>query len=162
QGALGLGSNYLSANSGAQNTAMIFPKQLFIRFDGLGNDKRHSLRIGRFEFYDGTEVAPKNATLASIKRDRVSQRLIGPFGFSDVGRSFDGVHYSFRTFSDNVTFVAAVPTRGVFQVDGWGWNRTGFGYLAYTHQSGKGRHIADTRVFVIEYDDWRHVSRTDN
>src|SRR5579863_4604281 len=33
QGALGLGSNYVSANSGSQNTAMIFPKQLYIRFD---------------------------------------------------------------------------------------------------------------------------------
>ena len=92
----------------------------------------------------------------------MSQRLIGTFGFSDVGRSFDGVHYSFAKTTDNLTFVAAVPTRGVFQVDGWGWNRGGFGYLAYTHQWGHGRHAADTRFFAIEYDDWRHVVKTDN
>src|SRR5579859_586097 len=49
QGALGLGANYLSANSGSQNTAMIFPKQMYVRFDGLGDDKRHILQIGRFE-----------------------------------------------------------------------------------------------------------------
>ena len=36
QGALGLGSNYYSANSGTQNTAMIFPKQLYIRVHELG------------------------------------------------------------------------------------------------------------------------------
>src|SRR5437667_6523964 len=30
QGALGLGANYLSANSGSRNSAMIFPKQLYI------------------------------------------------------------------------------------------------------------------------------------
>jgi hypothetical protein len=162
QGALGLGSNYAAANSGAANTAMIFPKQLFVRFDGLGGNKKHTLQLGRFEFLDGSEIAPKNATLAALKRDRVAQRLIGNFGFSDVGRSFDGVHYAYTSGGDNFTFVGAVPTRGVFQVDGWGWNRIGFGYAAYTHQWGAGRHSADTRLFVIEYDDFRHILKTDN
>jgi hypothetical protein len=162
QGGLGLGSNYATANSGAQNTAMIFPKQLFVRFDELAGDKRHQLQIGRFEFLDGAEVAPKNATLATLKRDRVDQRLIGPSLFTDVGRSFDGVRYSYATDDDNFTFVAAVPTRGIFQTDGWGWNRVGFGYGAYTRQWGKGRHAADTRAFFIEYDDFRHILKTDN
>jgi len=162
QGALGLGANYLSANGGSQNTAMVFPKQLFVRLNRMGGSKAHSLKIGRFEFQDGTETAPKNATLAAVKRDRVNQRLLGNFGFSDVGRSFDGVHYAFAGASDNVTFVAAVPTRGVFQTDGWGWNRIGFGYASYTKQWGKGRHAADTRVFALEYDDWRHILKTDN
>jgi hypothetical protein len=162
QGALGLGANYLSANSGNQNTASIFPKQLFIRFDGMAGIKAQTLQIGRFEFNDGTEITPKDATLAALKRDRVTQRLIGTFGFSDVGRSFDGVHYALAKTSDNVTFIAATPTRGVFQTDGWGWNRVGFGYGAYTHEWGSGRHSADTRLFVIEYDDWRHILKTDN
>ena len=162
QGALGLGANYASANSGAQNAALIFPKQLFIRLDGIGGNKRHSLQIGRFEFLDGSELVPANATLAALKRDRVAQRLIGPFGFSDVGRSFDGTHYVYGTKRDNFTFVGAVPTRGVFQVDGWGWNRVGFGYAAYTHEWGHGRHAADTRLFFIEYDDFRHILKTDN
>jgi hypothetical protein len=47
-------------------------------------------------------------------------------------------------------------------VDGWGWNRVGFGYLAYTHEWGHGRHAADTRFFAIEYDDWRHILKTDS
>jgi hypothetical protein len=162
QGALGLGSNYVSANSGSTITAMIFPKQLFVRLDGIGGNKGHTLQIGRFEFLDGSEVSPKNATLATLKRDRVSQRLIGNFGFSDVGRSFDGVHYSYATANNNVTFVGAVPTRGVFQVDGWGWNRIGFAYTAYTRQWGGKRHAADTRLFFIEYDDFRHILKTDN
>src|SRR5581483_2084566 len=90
QGALGLGANYFSANDANRNTAMILPKQLYVRLDGLGGHKRHTLQAGRFEFLDGSEVLPKNATLAAVKRDRVFQRLIGNFGFSDVGRSFDG------------------------------------------------------------------------
>jgi hypothetical protein len=162
QGALGLGSNYASANGGVQNTAMFFPKQLFVRFDSLGGSRRHSLQIGRFEFLDGSEFAPKNATLAALKSGRIAQRLIGNFGFSDVGRSFDGVHYAYGTARDNFTFVGAVPTRGVFQVDGWGSNRIGFGYAAYTHQWGSGRHAADTRLFLIEYDDFRHILKTDS
>lgn len=162
QGALGLGSNYASANSGRQNAAMIFPKQLYVRFDELGGDRGHTLQLGRFEFLDGSEMIPKNATLAALKRDRIAQRLIGNFGFSDVGRSFDGLHYAYGTDSNNFTLVGAVPTRGVFQVDGWGWNRIGFGYTSYTHESSRGRHAADTRLFFIEYDDFRHILKTDN
>jgi hypothetical protein len=162
QGALGLGSNYFTANGGAQNTAMIFPKQLHIRFDGLGGNEGQTLQVGRFIFLDGTEIIPKNATLAAVKRDRVSQRLLGDFGWSDVGRSFDGVHYSFSMGSENFTFVGAVPTRGVYQVDGWGWNQVGFGYASYTHEWGSGKHTADTRFFVLEYDDWRPDLKTDN
>src|SRR5262249_37176972 len=35
QGALGFGSNYSTANKGNQNTAMVFPRQLYIQFDTL-------------------------------------------------------------------------------------------------------------------------------
>ena len=139
-----------------------FPKQLYVRFKHLGGLEGQTVQIGRFTFLDGSEVAPKDATLAQLKRDRVSQRLLGDFGWSDVGRSFDGVHYSLTGSSDDFTFLAATPTRGVFQTDGWGWNKVAFGYAAYTHAWGKGRHSADTRVFDIEYDDWRHILKTDN
>ncbi len=162
QGALGLGSNYYSANHASRNTAMIFPKQLYARFRSLGGVEGQTLQIGRFAFSDGGETAPKDSTLATLKRDRVSQRLLGDFGWSDVGRSFDGVHYSYSGAADDFTFVSAVPTRGVFQTDGWGWNRVGFGYAAYTHEWGTGRHSADTRFFTLEYDDWRHILKTDN
>ena len=162
QGALGLGSNYYTANEANRNTAMIFPKQLFVRLDGLGGHEGQSLQIGRFTFLDGSEITPGNATLASVKQSRASQRLLGDFGWSDVGRSFDGVHYSFSDLKNNFTFVAAVPTRGVFQTDGWGWNDVAFGYAAYTHEWGKGPHAADTRFFVLEYDDWRPGLKTDN
>ncbi len=162
QGALGLGSNYFAANHADQNAAMIFPKQLYVRFDGLAGDQRQKLWIGRFEFVDGGEMTPANATLAALKRDRVNQRLIGTFGWSDVGRSFDGLHYAYSAPNDNFTFVGATPTRGVFQVDGWGWNHVGFGYGSYTHESNRGRHASDTRLFVIEYDDWRHIVKVDN
>lgn len=162
QGALGLGSNYYAANGGQRNTAMIFPKQLFARFRGLGGSDAQSLQVGRFLFLDGNELAPKNVTLATLKQGRVAQRLLGDFGWSDVGRSFDGVHYSYSQSASDFTFIAATPTRGVFQTDGWGWNRIGFAYAAFTKEWGRGDHSADTRFFAIDYDDFRHILKTDN
>src|SRR5215472_10564071 len=105
QGALGLGSNYYAANHNQQNTAMAFPKQVYVHFRGIGGDEAHSLYIGRFTFLDGSEITPKNATLATLKASRVAQRLLGDFGWSDVGRSFDGVHYSYTRSTSDFTFV---------------------------------------------------------
>lgn len=162
QGALGLGANYLSANDGSRNSAMIFPKQLYVRFTRLGGSRRHMLKVGRYEFSDGSETTPRSATLAALKRERINQRLLGSFGWSDVGRSFDGFHYAYSGSSGNFTLLAAVPTRGVFQTDGWGWNRAAFGYASYTAPWGKGPHGADTRIFALYYDDFRPVLKTDN
>jgi hypothetical protein len=161
QGALGLGSNYFAANGGHQYAAFAFAKQLYARYH-FGKKESESVQAGRFEFNDATELAPKDATLAAVKRDRISQRLIGTFGFSDVGRSFDGARYSWSQPATDFTFVAATPTRGVFQTDGWGWNRVGFAYAAFTKEWGHGHHAADTRFFAIDYDDFRHILKTDN
>ncbi len=162
QGQLGLGASYFAANRQNRNTAMIFPKQLFFRWKNAGGVAGQSVRIGRFEFADGGERAPANTVLSAVKRDRINQRLIGAFAFSHTGRSFDGVQYSLDRKAGNFTLVAAVPTRGSFQTDGWGWNRVGFGYAAYTREWGGSKHAAETRVFAIEYADWRRVLKTDN
>ena len=67
QGALGLGSNYFTANSRQQNSAMFFPKQAFLSF----KNQRLVTRVGRFEFNDGSEMTPKNGTLAALKASRI-------------------------------------------------------------------------------------------
>ena len=79
-----------------------------------------------------------------------------------MGRSFDGARYSYSTPDTDFTFVGATPTRGVFQTDGWGWNRIGFAYASFTKEWGHGSHSADTRFFAIDYDDFRHILKTDN
>lgn len=163
QGALGLGSNYFGANDRQRNVIGLFPKQAFITY----KHKTDTLKMGRFEFNDGSETAPKNGTLAAIKMTRINMRLLGHFAWTHVGRSFDGLHYS-HGFTDgkknptaNLTLVGGVPTRGVFQTDGWGWNEAAFGYGAYTKMWGKGTHAADTRVLGMYYTDWRDVLKTD-
>ncbi|MDE3164776.1 MAG: alginate export family protein [Acidobacteriota bacterium] len=158
QGQFGLGASYFAANGNSQNSGMAFAKQAFIRF----KRGRQSLRLGRFEFQDGLELTPKDATLGWIKRERIAQRLIGSFGWSDVGRSFDGAQYGWGTLKTNVTVLAAIPTRGAFQTDGWGELHTAFAYAALSHEVDGANASGDFRVFGIYYDDWRHVLKTDN
>ena len=158
QGQLGLGANYYLANDRSRNAIGVFPKQAWLRF----KHKSQAIRIGRFEHMDGSETAPKNATLAALKRDRVNMRLLGHFGWADVGLSFDGAQYTYNHKGGNFTAIGAVPTRGVFQTDGWGETHTAFGYAAHTWSWGAGQHAADTRLFVLQYHDWRQVLKTDN
>jgi hypothetical protein len=58
--------------------------------------------------------------------------------------------------------VSAIPTRGVFQVDGWGWVKTPVTYVALTRQTDFGKSHAEWRVFGIYYNDDRPVVKTDN
>src|SRR5713101_3309934 len=92
-GPAGLGANYFVANDRSRNAASVFVKQAFIRFKGLAGVTGQSLKVGRMEFLDGAEVAPKNETLAALKRDRVAARLLANFGFTHVQRSLDGAQH---------------------------------------------------------------------
>jgi hypothetical protein len=107
QGQLGLGAAYYVANNKSKYSAMIFAKQGFVRF----KHNAQRLRLGRFEFLDGSEVVPNNPTLAEVTRDRISARLIGNFGFTDVQRSFDGLQYLYTARHNTFTFVAAKPDK---------------------------------------------------
>ena len=162
QGALGLGANYYVANNRSQTAAGLFPSKAYVRFHRVGGSQFSTLRLGRFDFQDGSEVVPADATLATLKRERIQQRLLGPFVFTHVMRSFDGFHYVFNKPKVNYTLIGAVPTRGVFQTDGWGWVKTAFVYGSVTGQHKKGANTADWRAFAIYYDDWRNVVKTDN
>jgi hypothetical protein len=117
-------------------------------------DKASSLHLGRFEFVDGAEVAPKDTTLAILKRDRIAHRLLGNFGFSHVGRSFDGIQYVRGTSGMNLTLLAARATQGVFQVSGWAELDTDVLYGALTRSVGK-QSPGEWRVFALSYHDGR-------
>jgi hypothetical protein len=114
------------------------------------------------EFNDGSEVTPSHSTLAALKRDRIAQRVLANFGWTDVQRSLDGAQYVFDTPKLNITAVAARPTEGVFQVNGWDELKINVYYGAVTGQHGKFA-ATDWRVFVLGYSDYRTgVVKTDN
>jgi len=161
-GQLGLGGSYAAANSGATNSSSIFLKQGNVRIKGLGGVAGQSIKAGRMEFIDGSEVTPAHSTLAALKRDRIAQRLLANFGFSDVQRSLDGAQYVLNMPGFNVTAVAARPTEGVFQVSGWDELKINVFYGAVTGEHGKDA-ATDWRVFALGYSDYRAgVVKTDN
>ena len=163
QGQLGFGATYYVANDNSRNAAALFLKQAFVRLNDLGGLAGQSLTLGRMDFVEGAEVAPKNATLAAVKRDRIAHRLIGNFVFTHVGRSFDGAQYVVDKPAWNVTALAGRPTQGVFQANGWREVDVNVGYGALTRQVASSRGAAEWRAFVIAYDDRRDaVVKTDN
>lgn len=163
QGQLGFGASYFAANHRNTNAGMVFAKQGFVRFKRLGGVEGQSLKLGRMELIDGTEVTPKDGALAALKRDRITHRLIGNFGFSDVGRSFDGVQYNLHRSKLDVTLFGGRPTRGVFQVDGWGELNINVFYGAITGQVGGKENAGEWRIFGLGYQDLRDgVLKTDN
>lgn len=157
QGQLGLGASYQAANR-EETTASVFLKQAYVRLGAASGDG-HRLRLGRMEFVEGTETAPRDATLAAVKRERVAHRLIGNFGFSHAQRSFDGAHYAYTAGPTHVTLLAARPTQGVFRVNGWDELKVGVGYGAVTHALGTS---AEARLFGVYYHDYRGTVATDN
>jgi hypothetical protein len=160
QGQLGLGGTYFASNGNGQNNANGFVKQAYFRLKKLGP---LSVQAGRFEFFDGMEVKPKDPTLSTVVETRISQRLIGNFGWSAVQRSFDGAYLSADTGNGGFSLLAVRPTRGVYQIDGMGELNVSLFYGSYIHsiktKFGAGRF----RVFGVGYIDNRDaVLKTDN
>lgn len=154
QGQLGLGAAYWAANDSATSAAGIFLKQAFVRLGPAGAANGHSVRLGRFEFVDGTETTPADTVLASLKRDRITHRLIGNFGWSHVQRSFDGVQYAYDGSTSNLTLAGLRPVQGVFNANGWPDLDV---IVAYGSLNSRAQAAArsDWRIFGIYYRDYR-------
>jgi hypothetical protein len=159
QGVLGLGGNYF-ASANDQHVINIFVKQAFIRFTG-SDDKATTVRFGRYEFIEGLENRQPDPTLGFLKRERIGHRLIGNFGFSHMGRSFDGIEFKRDDGKHNLTITAARATRGVFQTDGNGELDVDIAYAGYTRIVGaKTSSPGEFRIFGMHYHDGRTGSLT--
>lgn len=160
QGQLGAGGSYYAANGNGRNNVNAFVKQAYFQFNRLGHAK---LKLGRFEFFEGTEVTPKDATLAALAQTRIAQRLIGNFGFSAVQRSFDGGQFAYTFGKDNLTLFGARTTRGVYQIDGMGELDVDLYYGAFTVPTATEHSAGELRIFGLGYVDHRtSVLKTDN
>ncbi len=156
QGQLGLGATYYAANSNSYPVAAFF-KQGFVRFDG----ENTKLRLGRFEFFDGQETQPKNTTVSWLQTNRIAQRLIANFGFSNAQRSFDGIDAHYGASNWDLTAMAARADQGVFNMNGNPELNVDVQFLALTHSEWK-QHLL-WRAFAAGYHDGRTgLTKTDN
>jgi len=160
QGQLGLGGSYYAANNNHTNVANGFVKQAFVNFKHLGPA---GLKLGRFEYFDGLEVTPKDPLLATVIQTRISSRLISNFAFAAVQRTYDGVQLSANAGQNNFTFFGARPTQGVYQVKGMDELDVDAYYGAYTRSVVTKQSAGELRVFGLGYIDHRTlVLKTDN
>jgi alginate export protein len=159
QGNLGTGATYF-ANTHQTSQGEPFLKQGFVAF----RDRGLAATFGRFDYRDGLETIPGDATLAAVKRTRIAERLVGPFDFTHVTRSFDGGRVSYDRPSWNATAFAFIPTQGGFEVSA---NRELDGIwltgVAVTAKRLPYAPPADVRLFWLFYDDARRdVLKVDN
>ncbi len=145
QGQLGLGGNYYAANNNHTDVANGFVKQAFVNFKHLGPA---GLKLGRFEYFDGLEVTPKDPLVATLIQTRIANRLISNFAFTAVQRTFDGVQLSANSGQNNFTFFGARPTQGVFQVKGIDELDVDTYYDAYTRSFTTPQSAGQLRLFA--------------
>jgi hypothetical protein len=158
QGQMGLGATYYAANGNNSYAAAAFLKQGFIRYRA---GEGRNVRLGRFEFFEGQETKPKDATLDWLQTNRISQRLIGNFGFSTAQRSFDGLDAHWSTGAWTVTGMAARADQGVFNMNGNPELNVDVQYLALTHAPLHNHML--WRAFALGYHDGRTgIAKTDN
>src|SRR5262245_8497437 len=161
QGTLGGGGSYFSQNRRTDDTN-IFLRQGFLTLKYLGVAGL-TLKGGRFEFSEGLEVLTKEPTLDWLKGARISQRLIGPFNFSHVGRSYDGAQGGFTRGPWNFTLMVSHPTQGGFDLAGMKeMNEIDLLYTAVNLTRPEFAPNSDARLFYIYYGDDRGLMKTDN
>ena len=157
-GQLGFGGTLRAVNGSAE--ADLFLKQLSYEWAVPGG----RLKAGRFEFADGQEVTVQDPGLKWLHQARINERLIGPFGFSPVQRSFDGVRLRIGTPQRNTVLFAAYPTAGAFERDGnRALTRVHVAYLAHSRAAETETSGRDRRAFVMWYRDARTAApKADN
>jgi hypothetical protein len=159
QGQLGLGGTYYAANGNNQYPAAASLRQAYLRYH-WGSD-RLAARLGRFEFFDGQETQPRNEQLVWLQSNRIAQRLVGNFTFSNAQRSFDGVDLKWRGDTWDLTAMAARSVQGVFNMNANPELNVDLQYLAYTRQLAHGHVLV--RGFAIGYHDGRTgIAKVDN
>lgn len=160
---VGPGSVYF-ANTRNRDQHETHIRQGFLELPNLGVEG-FSLKGGRFIFSEGLEGMDRasDPNLKWLKKSRVSQRLIGRFDYTHVGRSFDGGKLNYDRGPLTLTFMGGIPTAGGFNVSAnknIGDIHTTYAAATITEPTWLPR--SDMRVFYNYYTDGRDVVATDN
>lgn len=160
-GPLGIGAIYY-LHGGQRDYHSTVIRQAYLEIPGLFQD-RVSAKVGRFDYIDGLEVAYKNPKVMWLKKIRLAERLIGPFGWSSFGRSFDGIELALDTKPFNLTGTLTHPTQGGFENNA---HRTiddiDLATLTATFKYDRLLPGMEERLFYFYYEDDRDIAKVDN
>jgi Alginate export len=149
-GNLGTGAIYF-ANTHESPQGEPVLKQATVTMRGRGV----TATLGRFEYRDGLEVVPADATLAVLAKTRIAERLVGPFDFTNVGRTFDGARVAYDTPDWNLTAMGSRPTQGGFEVSANRELDIELAGLAWTLKRLPNAPPLSARLFYLYYRDGR-------
>jgi len=122
-----------------------------------------SARVGRFGYNNGLEKPAKDPNLLWLQRARISQRLIGNFDYTNVGRSFDGVQALYDRGPFNLTLMGSHPTAGGYNVNAnHGISKVDVVAATASLVEPEGLQPTSAQFFYMYYGDRRDLVATDN
>lgn len=160
-GALGLGAIYY-LHDGKQDAQSTIIRQAYAELPNISGSNI-ALKGGRFDYLDGKEVMYENQKVNWLKNLRLSEKLIGPFGWAAFCRSFDGVQLSYAQPAFNLTALASHPTEGGFTKSAHKtMDDIDLAALTLTMKYDTLVPHVEGRLFYYYYDDSRDIAKVDN
>ncbi|WP_236102312.1 alginate export family protein [Methylotetracoccus oryzae] len=155
---VGIGAAYY-AQTPHTTQQSAFLRQGYAKFKSDG----FSITGGRQLYFDAGQGVARNKNLKWIQDFRWAQRLIGPFEYTHVGRSFDGGQLGYQTDDYEIGGFAFLPTYGGFEINGM-HDISGINVAGLTANLKDSEAVGSTlgRVFWTYYSDTRGLVATDN
>jgi alginate export protein len=114
--------------------------------------------LGRQLYRDGLETPLSDPTLAWLQKNRCAERLVGPFDYTQIGRSFDGGQVAYENQYLNTTAFGFVPTWGGYEINGNPEiSQVAVAGFSATLKEGEALPGTSTRLFYLYYNDHRDI-----
>jgi hypothetical protein len=114
--AVGVGGVYYANTMRSTQNGAIFRNGWISAAGEIAGD-RVAIKAGRQLYSSAAEVPSRNPSLKWLQTNRLSQRFIGPFDYTAVGRSFDGGQFSVSEELFTITGFGFKPTFGGYEID---------------------------------------------
>lgn len=121
-----------------------------------------SLQAGRQLYRDGLEAPSADPTLLWLQKNRIAERLVGPFDYTHVGRSFDGGQLAYDNAAVNVTGFGFIPTWGGFEINANRELEIGIAGVSASVKALEALPGTNARIFTLWYRDRRDLVPVDN
>jgi hypothetical protein len=121
-----------------------------------------SVQAGRQLYREGLEAPAVDPTLLWLQKNRIAERLLGPFDYTHVGRSFDGVQLGIDNEAVNVTGFGFIPTWGGFEINANRELEVGVAGVSANLKAVEALPGTNARVFGLWYRDRRDLVPVDN